>query len=106
MEKKNTPQEAASMTAYEALEDWARIRVQEYIQELLEEEVTVFLGRRKSARAMEGTSTGRRNGFGKPRRFAMMSGTVQVRRPRVRSSDEHFESKILPLFHRKSKQLG
>jgi len=43
MEKKNTPQEAASMTAYEALEDWARIRVQEYIQELLEEEVAVFL---------------------------------------------------------------
>jgi putative transposase len=106
MEKKNTPQEAASMTAYEALEDWARIRVQEYIQELLEEEVTVFLGRRKSARAIDGASAGRRNGYGKLRRFAMMSGTVQVRRPRVRNSDEHFESKILPLFHRKSKQLG
>jgi hypothetical protein len=57
MEKKNTPQEAASMTAYDALEDWTRIRVQEYIQELLEEEVTVFLGRRKSPRAMEGTQT-------------------------------------------------
>ena len=106
MEKKNTPQEVPSMTAYDALEDWARIRVQEYIQDLLEEEVTVFLGRRKSARVIDGEIGGHRNGFGKTRRFAMMSGTVQVRRPRVRNSDEHFESKILPLFHRKSKQLG
>jgi hypothetical protein len=51
MEKKSTPEEVSSMSAYDALEDWARLRVQEYIQDLLEEEVTVFLGRRKSARA-------------------------------------------------------
>jgi transposase-like protein len=106
MEKKNTPEEVPSMSAYDALEDWARLRVQEYIQDLLEEEVTVFLGRRKSARVIDGEPCGHRNGHGKTRRFAMMSGTVQVRRPRVRNSEEHFESKILPLFHRKSKQLG
>ena len=106
MEKKNTRQEAASMTPYDALEDWARIRVQEYIQDLLEEEVTDFLGRRKSERLTEDLPVGHRNGYGKTRRFAMMSGTVQIRRPRVRNSEEKFESKILPLFHRKSKQVG
>jgi putative transposase len=88
------------------LEDWARIRVQEYIQDLLQEEVTVFLGRRKSARASNGGRAGHRNGYGKTRRFAMMSGTIEVKRPRVRDTDERFESKIIPLFHRKSKQLG
>jgi hypothetical protein len=31
---------------------------------------------------------------------------IQVRRPRVRNSEERFESRILPLFHRKSKELG
>jgi putative transposase len=36
----------------------------------------------------------------------MMGGTIQVRRPRVRSAVERFESRILPLFHRKSKELG
>jgi putative transposase len=106
MEKKSTPEEVSSMTAYDALEDWARIRVQKYIQDLLEEEVTTFLGRRKSVRVLDGDTGGHRNGYGKPRRFAMMSGTVHVRRPRVRNSEERFESRILPLFHRKSKQLG
>ena len=40
------------------------------------------------------------------RRFAMMNGTMEVRRPRVRNTAERFESQILPYFRRKSKQLG
>lgn len=36
----------------------------------------------------------------------MMGGTVQLQRPRVRNAEERFESRILPLFHRKSKELG
>jgi hypothetical protein len=36
----------------------------------------------------------------------MIGGTIQVRRPRVRNAEERFESRILPLFHRKSKELG
>jgi hypothetical protein len=69
VEEKNTPEEDASMSAYDALEDWARIRVQEYIQNLLEEEVTVFLGRRdgRVCRAAAGsdiaTDMGSRDGL-------------------------------------------
>ena len=104
MEKKNTPEVAASTKQYEVLEDWARSRGQDRLQELLEDEVTQFLGRRKSERSSD--RRGYRNGHGKPRRFAMLNGTMEVRRPRVRNTTERFESEILPYFHRKSKQLG
>ena len=57
MEKKSTPEEVTSMSAYDGLESWARLRVQEYIQDLLEEEVTVFLGRRKSGSCERGNGS-------------------------------------------------
>jgi transposase-like protein len=104
MEKKSTPQTVRSTKGYEDLEAWARSRVQVWLQELLEDEVTAFLGRGKSERKLE--RRGYRNGHGKPRRFAMLNGTVQVRRPRVRNTQERFESQVLPYFRRKSKKLG
>lgn len=36
----------------------------------------------------------------------MLSGTVTVRRPRVRDLAERFESKILPLFTRRTEEVG
>src|SRR5262249_16395873 len=54
---------------------------------------------------MDGVA-GYRNGFGKPRRLALSSGTIVVRRQRVRGLNERFESRILPLFVRRTKQLG
>ena len=104
MEKKNIPEAVTSTNAHEALEDWARSRIQVWLQDLLEDEVTQFLGREKSERSAD--RRGYRNGHGKPRRFAMLNGTMEVRRPRVRNTAERFESQILPYFHRKSKQLG
>jgi transposase-like protein len=47
-----------------------------------------------------------RNGHGKARRLAMTSGTIEVRRPRVRGLEERFESQVLPLFKRRTEQLG
>jgi transposase-like protein len=35
----------------------------------------------------------------------MSLGTIEIRRPRVRNLDERFESKILPLFKRQSKEV-
>ena len=104
MEKKNTPGSEQSTNRYEDLEDWARTRVQVWLQELLEGEVTEFLGREKSERSPDRRRY--RNGHGKPRRFGMLNGTMEVRRPRVRNTAERFESQVLPYFHRKSKQLG
>ena len=104
MKKKNTPEAIPSTNAYDALEDWARSRVQGWLQGLLEDEVTQFLGRGKSERSPD--RRGYRNGHGKPRRFAMLNGTMEVKRPRVRNAAERFESRVLPYFRRKSKQLG
>ena len=49
---------------------------------------------------------GYRNGYGKARRLAMSSGTITVRRPRVRGLEERFESRVLPLFARRTKEVG
>lgn len=81
------------------LEDWLRGSLQKLIQEVLEEEVTEFLGRSKSARRSETDSdSGYRNGYGRSRKLTLGSGTIELSRPRVRNTDERFESRLLPLF--------
>ena len=42
-----------SRVVWESLEAWVRERIQGYVQDLLEEEVTVLLGREKSERCQE-----------------------------------------------------
>jgi transposase-like protein len=89
------------------LEEMVRVKVQEYIQEILEEEVAEFLGRKKSERLkMVDGALGYRNGYGKPKKFAVMNGTITVQRPRVRGTEDRFESKIIPFFKRRSKEVG
>ena len=97
----------SSRPTWEELEGWVREGAQEFIQGILEEEVTELLGREKSERrrAVDAVA-GYRNGYGKPRRLAMSSGTITVRRPRVRGLEERFESRVLPLFARRTKELG
>jgi len=101
-----TPTPKASRT-WEQLEDFVREHVQQFIQALLEEEVTELLGRTKSARreAVD-AAPGYRNGYGKPRRLTLTSGTITVRRPRVRNLNERFVSRVLPLFKRQTKKVG
>jgi len=83
------------------------MKVQGFIQNLLEEEVDCLLGRAKHERhkAVDGVK-GYRNGHGKRRRVSLKTGTVYVKRPRVRGLEERFESRILPLFKRKTKEVG
>lgn len=50
MRERITKRPEASRVVYGELEEYARGRVQEFIQGLLEEEVTEFLGRGKSER--------------------------------------------------------
>jgi transposase-like protein len=90
------------------MEAHARSRIQSWLQELLEAEVTEFLGRGKSQRqvGLEEARIGYRNGYGKPRRVALTAGTIRVRRPRMRNLAERFESRVLPLFKRRSVELG
>jgi transposase-like protein len=107
MKKSITESKKGSSATYEALEEMVRQKAQEYIQEILEDEVERFLGRRKSERiaAVDGP-VGYRNGYGKPKKMSLMNGTITVRRPRVRDTEEQFESKIIPFFKRRSKEVG
>jgi putative transposase len=96
-----------SRATYEVLEEMVRLKVQEYIQDILEEEVESFLGRKKSERnTMVDGTLGYWNGHGKSKKFSVMNGTISVRRPRVRETEERFESKIIPFFKRRSKEVG
>ena len=73
---------------WETLEGMVREKAQEFIQQIMEEEVTELLGREKSERrSTVDSAEGYRNGYGKPRRLAMSSGTITLRRPRVRGGD-------------------
>lgn len=106
MEKKTTAENAASRVGWADLEQWVRQQVQQLIQGILEEEVTEFLGRAKSARhGLLEVSPGYRNGYGKPRALTLGAGTIQVRRPRVRNTEDRFISRVLPLFQRNSPQV-
>jgi len=101
----NVPE--TSSPAWDTLEAFARAQVQGFIQQLLEDEVDELLGRRKSERrAALDALPGSRNGHGKPRRLALMNGTIRVRRPRVRDVEERFVSRLLPLFQRRTPEVG
>ena len=107
MGKRSTGSWSESRPEWDQLEDWVRGQVQELIQELLEEEVTEFLGRAKSARRSESDNeTGYRNGYGRARRLTLSSGTIQLRRPRVRDTEEQFESRLLPLFVNRTRKVA
>src|ERR1700757_4383309 len=96
MKRKETPpmgkhrgnRSEKSRVTYEVLEEVVRMKVQELIQDILEKEITEFLGRRKSERIRKKVDTccGYRNGYGKPRRLALMNGTIRIRRPRLRNT--------------------
>ncbi|MCC6442074.1 MAG: transposase [Armatimonadetes bacterium] len=84
---------------WESLEGLVRQQIQGWLQDLLEAEVTEFLGRAKQARRAEGeASAGYRNGYGKERQVGLSCGSVTVRRPRVRGIEEKLESRGLPLL--------
>ena len=99
MSKRATESIVKSSPEWDELEGWLRGSMQKLIQEVLEEEVTDFLGRAKSARRSEADSdSGYRNGHGRPRKLTLSSGTIELSRPRVRNTAERFDSRLLPLF--------
>lgn len=107
MKKGITSAAKQARATYEELEGIIRQKIRGYVQDMLEEEVDELLGRKKSERVnpVDG-ARGYRNGYGKPKNIALMSGTITVQRPRVRGTEERFESKVLPFFKRRSKELG
>jgi transposase-like protein len=107
MRNQTTTENQASSIVWDNLEEWVRRKVQEFIQSLLEEEIAELLGRQKSERrkAVDGFPA-YRNGYGKERKLTLGCGTITLRRPRVRGLEERFESRVLPLFARRTKGVS
>ncbi len=106
MREKHSEENESKEILYAELEAYARGKIRKHLQDLLEQEVTEWLGREKSERRENVLEQpGYRNGYGKPRRFTMSLGTIEVRRPRVRDLGERFISKILPMFKRQSQEV-
>lgn len=107
MRKCSTGKEKKASHFYEELEELVRMKIQGFMQDLLNEEVESFIGRSRYERK-EGVDNdyGYYNGFGKPRRVSMKIGTIEVRRPRLRNLEDRFESRILPLFKRRTQEVG
>jgi transposase-like protein len=107
MRKQSTTEGHTSRIVWDNLEEWARRKVQEFVQSLLEEEVTELVGRKKSERRKAVDSPPvYRNGYGRGRRLTLGCGTVKVRRPRVRGLEGRFQSRVLPLFARRTKGVS
>lgn len=107
MKKQNTGAGVESRNLWDHLEEFVRGHIQAFVQRLLVEEVTMRLGRAKSARrGAVDAPEGYRNGYGKPRKLVLTCGTITVQRPRVRGLAERFISRLLPLFQRRTKQVG
>jgi putative transposase len=105
--KLTTTGRQTSRVVWDDLEEWVRRKVQEFIQSLLEEEITELLGRGKSERREAVDSPlAYRNGHGKARQLTLGCGTVTVYRPRVRGLEGRFESRVLPLFARRAKGIS
>src|SRR6202048_2704766 len=102
--RRRSRREFAKHPQWGTLEEFARGRIQSWLQDVLEEEVTELLGRGKSERrAVVDAPTGYRNGHGKTRRLSMMA---EVKRPRVRGLEQRFESRLLPLFVRRTEAVS
>ena len=46
------------------------------------------------------------NGYAPPRRLTLSSGTIRVRRPRIRDTEERFESRLVPLFVHRTREVA
>ncbi len=81
--------------------------MRDLVQQILEEEVTEFLGRAKSVRRSDADrDCGYRHGYARLRKLTLSSGTIDVSRPRVRSTEEKFEICPLPLFTRRTNEVS
>jgi transposase-like protein len=107
MQQHTTPRPASSSPTWEHLEAWIRERIQQVVQAMLEAKIADLLGRaRHQRRQAVDAAPGYRNGYGKPCQLTLGCGTITVRRPRVGGLDARFESRTLPLFARRTREVS
>ena len=94
MGQKSIGEEEQSRFCFDHLEEWVRGKIQYWVQELLEDEVSELLARSRYERSGEiDVPSGYRNGYAKERRVTLSCGTIRARRPRLRNWEERFESR-------------
>jgi putative transposase len=76
------------------LEEVARLSVRLMMQTAIEAEVEDFLGRARYQRRDDETPSGSRNGFQPPMAVKTTMGPVELRRPKLRGTDEAFCSRL------------
>lgn len=107
MLKQTTQDKDSSNLIWNSLEEMARIKIREFIQDLLEAEIEELLGRQKSERRkLVDSLPVYRNGYGKGRKLTLGCGTITVYRPRVRGLEKRFKSQVLPLFARRTPEVN
>jgi len=80
-----------------------RLAAQVIMQELLEQEVTDFLGRERYERRADGEH-GYRNGY-EPGHIRSVEGEIEVRVPQVRASEQPYRSKLMDFLRGNSDVL-
>ncbi|HET6567377.1 MAG TPA: IS256 family transposase [Rhodothermales bacterium] len=113
MKRKLLPSERTGKSLYELLggaaqtddllRDLMLSASEHLLQKSLEEEASDFLGRDHYERA-QGGRRGYRNGY-QDKRLKTSQGTLHVRKPRTRDTEEPFESRILKRLSRIEKKL-
>jgi len=78
MKQQSTEAPRSLSVQWDNLESWVRGHVQGFIQQILEEEVSEFLGRSEPQRRRPLSEGGYRNGYGKSRRLTLSCGTITV----------------------------
>jgi transposase-like protein len=100
----------SSAASNDKLKQWVRGKIRVQVQQILEEEVTTFLGGVRHPHqdkvAPLDLPAESPNSDGKPHQFSSMSGTVTVLRPKMRDLVERFESKVIPLFTRRTREVS
>jgi len=93
------------------LDELARQGAQRMIAMALEDEVAAYIERHRAERS-EGKALVVRNGYARPRRVTVGSGTIEVRAPRVNDkridaegARQRFSSEILPRYARRSPRV-
>lgn len=79
------------------LEQVGRLTVRLFMQQAIEAEVDTFLGRKAYERRSEETPVGSRNGWHPPVAVKTTMGPVELRRPKLRETDERFCSQLFGL---------
>jgi transposase-like protein len=94
----------------DTLKQWMRKKIQVQLQQVLEGEVTTFLGGVRREHRCEGAPAdlppGNQPGCGHPGQFSGTGGTVTVLRPRIQDLAERFERKVLPLLTWQTREVG